>query len=231
MPENDSVSVRIEALAAQLDGWGCTPEEIDEVRRAQGVDLPRSYETFLRVLGRDGGGLVGGTEVCFGEIAQVRRWAIDLLEENRAQHPDEEVFRLPDDAVVISSHQGYVFEFVRTSLGDDPPVEWWSEGSTSLGRSTVGAASIADWLERELVARDRRSEEALRSHRRSIQAMRRRRFQPEMCPTCGGNLQWRGEIVYQAGDPNSGRDRQIAMCAAEGRSFWRWGDEPDTPLR
>lgn len=233
MSEQADPSVsRIEAVAKRLDAWGCSDEEVEAVRRDQGVVLPQSYEAFLRFLGRDGGGLMGGTNVCYGETFGVREAAIALLEENRELHANEEVFWLPADAVVISMHQGYAFEFVRSSLGNDPPVEWWAEGSGVRGRATVGFASIAEWLEAdERSTSSLLSPEQIRSHKLSTQASRRRRFQPESCPSCGGELRWSGRIEYKAGVPDSGRDRQIAFCAAEDRTFWRWGDEPRSSLQ
>lgn len=48
---DDSVIARIERLATQLDAWGCSPDEIDAIRRDQGVELPASYDAFLRFLG------------------------------------------------------------------------------------------------------------------------------------------------------------------------------------
>lgn len=232
-----SATARIERLAKRLDAWGCTPEEIDAIRRDQGVELPASYEAFLRFLGRDGGGLMGGTDVCYGETFGIRHAAITLLDGEREERIEQgesnpEVFRLPDDAVVISMHQGYAFEFVRASLGDDPPVEWWAEGSGSVAHSTVGATSIADWLESNAnETSPYLSPERLRQHRLSSQAMRRRAYRPELCPSCGGPLHWSGQLKFKAGDPDSGRDRSLAYCAAEGVTMWRWADEPGTPLR
>lgn len=201
------------------------------MRRDQGVPLPRSYELFLSLLGRDGGGLMGGTNVCYGEIAGIRRSAITVLHAYRAGRVgQDEVFRLPDDAVVISMHQGYSFEFVRSSLGDDPPVEWWAEGSGVVAQATVGFSSIADWLESDENSTVL-SPEGMLDHRLSTQFERRQDFRPEPCPSCGGLLEWGGLIEYRTGMPDSGRHRAIAVCETEGKSFWRWGNEPDTLLQ
>jgi hypothetical protein len=227
----DPLSSRLEQIAHRLDAWGCSPDEIDRVRRDQGVPLPRSYELFLALLGRDGGGLMGGTSVCYREIAGIRREALAILDDYRDDRVgQEEVFRLPDDAVVISMHQGYAFELVRSSLGDDPPVEWWAEGSGTPAHATVGFASIADWLEAHEHS-TALSPERMRDHRLSSQTSRRRAFRPEPCPSCGGELQWGGRIEYRTGMPDSGRHRSIAVCATEGKSFWRWGNEPNTPMQ
>lgn len=227
----DPLTSRLEQIARRLDAWGCTPEEIERVRRDQGVHLPRSYELFLALLGRDGGGLMGGTNVCYREIAGIRREAIAILDDIRADRVGRvEVFRLPDDAVVISMHQGYAFEFVRSSLGDDPPVEWWAEGSGTPAHSTVGFSSIADWLEAHENSTVL-SPGRMLDHRLSTQFERRQDFRPEPCPSCGGELDWGGRIEYRTGMPDSGRHRLIALCATEGKSFWRWGNEPDTSLQ
>jgi hypothetical protein len=76
-----------------------------------------------------------------------REDALDVLDRYREWKTDCDVFRLPDDAIVISTHQGYVILFLRTSLGDDPPVELWLEGSDHPERTKVIYASVAEWLE------------------------------------------------------------------------------------
>ena len=221
---------RIEQLARELDAWGCTPDEIAVVRHDQGLALPRSYETFLRHLGRDGGGLFGGTAVCYPEIVGLRRAAVQVLDEYRQWKTGCEVFVLPEDAVVISMHQGYAFQFVRASLGDDPPVEWWAEGTQHPEQPSIDAASIAEWLEAEASSSVLPPEQR-RSHRLATQAGRRRSFERERCPSCGGELVWGALVYFAAGDPNSGREQARALCQGEGRSYWRWADESRTPLR
>jgi SMI1 / KNR4 family (SUKH-1) len=143
-------SPRIEAIAKRLGALGCSQEQIDEVQRDQGLRLPRSYEAFLRFLGRDAFRSVQnfvGSDVGYPDALGMRAAAIDILDRYEDWKPDVEVFRLPDDAVIILMHQGYIFLFVRSSLGDDPPVELWQEGTDHPERSKVIYASIADWLE------------------------------------------------------------------------------------
>ena len=141
----------IAALAARLDAIGCTDDEIDRVRVDQGGDLPRSVECFLRWLGRDVGGLFGGSEVGYPHVLGMKDAARQILDAYRADHVG--VFQLPDDAVVISMHQGYAFEFVRCSSGENPPVEWWAEGTTHPRHPGLGHASIAEWLRAEMEKR------------------------------------------------------------------------------
>jgi hypothetical protein len=143
-------SPRIEAIAKRLGALGCSQEQIDEVQRDLGLRLPRSYEAFLRFLGRDASQSVPklvGSGVGYPDAIGLRAEAMDILVRYQDWKPDVEVFRLPDDAVVIMMHQGYIFLFVRSSLGDDPPVELWLEGSAHSERSEIIYASIADWLE------------------------------------------------------------------------------------
>jgi hypothetical protein len=143
----DDPASRVEAIARRLGALGCSQGQIDAVQRDQGLPLSRSYEAFLRFLGRDAGGLFVGTDVTYPEVLGLREAAIDILDRYREWKPDCDVFRLPADAVVIEMHQGYVFLFVRSSLGDDPPVELWMEGSDHPERPKVLFASVADWLE------------------------------------------------------------------------------------
>ena len=57
-------------------------------------------------MGRDGGGLVGGSDLCYRAMLGLRQDAIDLLAEN------DSAFRLTQDAVVFMMHQGY--QWART---------------------------------------------------------------------------------------------------------------------
>ena len=136
--------VELSALAAAVDAVGCTDDEVAQVSADQGRTLPGTYRCFLKVMGRDVGGLFGGALASYPHILGLRAAAIDLLRDNGERNAD--VFALPDDAIVISFHdQGYAFQFIRASLGDDAPVEMWTEGP-AMDRTEVVAASVLDWV-------------------------------------------------------------------------------------
>ena len=80
-----------EEMAVRLDARGCSPEEITSVESDQGIPLPPNYRRFLELMGRDGGGLVGGKRSVLSGDAR------------------------PEDAVVFMMHQGYQFMYLRGS--------------------------------------------------------------------------------------------------------------------
>src|SRR5688572_12766779 len=81
---------------------GCTPEEIDEVRQDQGVEqLPAQYEDFLRVMGRQAGKLLVGTDFFYPQILELGQDGRELLAENDAED------LMAPDCLVIGMHQGY----------------------------------------------------------------------------------------------------------------------------
>ena len=216
----EAVRSELEGMALRLSALGCSDAEIDAVRRDQGVELPWSYECFLRAMGRDVGGLFGGSDINCREVLGLRQAARALLEENQSQ------FTLPDDAVVFCMHQGYQFEFLHGSEGPDPSVWWWTE----VREDTLDApVRIAGSLYEHLRSDERRHVlEA--SHRRSTQAIRRLQFAQETCPECGGVMAWLGVIRFDRSMDNSGRHTMEATCHSCGSRYARWADNPDEPL-
>ncbi len=117
---------------------GCTAQEIAEVVESQGSALPAEYSAFLATMGRAAGDMFAGTDCLYPEVLKLREWAIELLDE------DGEGFRLPDDAIVFSMHQGYTFLYIRTSEGDDPPVYLYREFHSPATRE---CERFSEWLE------------------------------------------------------------------------------------
>jgi SMI1 / KNR4 family (SUKH-1) len=209
------------AMAVRLDSRGCSPEEITNVESDQGIRLPPNYRRFLELMGRDGGGLVGGSDLCCPDMLGLRQNAIDLLAEN------ESVLQLPEDAVVFMMHQGYQFMYLQ---GDDPRVHWWTEGSHDSRASKVIADSLFDFLradERSTIL----SPEQRESHRRSTATMRRLRFKSEVCLRCGAPLSWCTQMRWGPSADEPGRERIVGSCAACSSTFFRWADSPADQLR
>jgi hypothetical protein len=78
---------------------GCSEEEIEEIRIAQGVDfLPNIYRQFLAIVGRADGHLFRGTDVCYPEVLENKGTAASLLYVNG--NPSE----MPQNSVVFSVH-------------------------------------------------------------------------------------------------------------------------------
>jgi hypothetical protein len=218
----DDVASRFEQLARRLGASGCSPDEVERVRVDQGVDLPWSYECFLRSMGRDSGGIFAGSELSYPEVLGLRRDAQDLLRENGS------TFTLPPDALVFWMHQGYQFAFMQGSEGPNPTVRPRTEVTDDGDGSQVITETLFAFLEAE----DRRwsSLPSYESNRRSAQAFRMLAFGKDGCPTCGGRLSWSGAMSYSNGDDDSGRVQMEAACLACGKAFWRWADTPQAPL-
>lgn len=215
---------RIEAVAACTDALGCTPDEVARVEADFGRPLPYGIRVFLETMGRDVGGLFGGADIGYPDMLGMRRYAVDLLAENQCRHS------LPDDALVFMMHQGYILWFVRS---EDPRVFGWSEGLDEDDRHEfqVVADSLGEFFHGELdsavLPPDRKE-----SHRRSTQTGRRLRFQNDSCPHCSTPFRtWSTDLAWGPDELNPGRDRIVATCVRCGRTYWRWSDSPDAPLK
>lgn len=213
----------IEELAQRLDALGCIPEEVARVEAVHGQPLPWDLRVFLETMGRDVGGLFVGSDIGYPDLLEMRSYAHDLLVENECRHS------LPDDALVFMMHQGYMMWFVRA---DDPRVFGWSEGQKEDKKHEfqVIAESLSEFLHNErnstVGPKDRKE-----SRRRSTQASRQRRFQPELCPNCSAPFgRWSMDLAFGPGELNPGRERMVGTCEQCGHTYWRWSDSPGAPL-
>jgi SMI1 / KNR4 family (SUKH-1) len=102
---------------------GCTREEIEELQRKFRITLPETYVEWLRIMGRDAGKFLKGSDAFFPALLELREGAEELLAENGTK------FAIPHDAFVFLMHQGYQFLFFRTAQNDpDPQVSHYLEG-------------------------------------------------------------------------------------------------------
>jgi hypothetical protein len=206
-------------LADRLGAHGCSAEEVDQVAAGQGVELPGSYRAFLVAMGRDAGGLFGGSDVVWHEALDLRKSAIELLRESG--NP----FSLPPKAAVVWMHQGYQFAFLDGEEGHDPQVQHWAE-SDQAHWPTVTAPSLLQWLDDQLPVEESPDQ---RRYREACKALRMLRYDAEPCPACAASLSWHMTTSY-TGRPDDGRAAFIAMCPACGSRFWRWADLATTEL-
>jgi len=96
---------------------GCTPNEILEIEASQDVKLPSSYKEFLSKMGKRAGYLSVGTTIFYPGILRLKIFMTELLEEY-----DSVAFRLPPNAFVFKSHQGYMYSYFICNSTDDPIV-------------------------------------------------------------------------------------------------------------
>jgi hypothetical protein len=110
--------------ADEIEGF--SPEEIDDVKNRLGLRLPDSCREFLLVMGHRFGRISNREGLFLRDVQQLinlQSFATELFEESAT------TFRLPDDALVISQHDGYQFIYLRTAQGDDSPAFLYMEGS------------------------------------------------------------------------------------------------------
>ena len=98
---------------------GCTPDEIKEIQRRQGVDcLPECYAYLLSSMGKQGMGYVLGGAAEYADLLAAKREFVH----NLTDYFDEEI-GLPDDIFVPLVHRGGFVYFFRTkNCSDDVPV-------------------------------------------------------------------------------------------------------------
>jgi len=119
----------------------CNKQEIEELERNFGL-LPKAYKNFLEIAGKGAGQLFVGTNIFYEKYTVVPKQGVtaaqnsieklqataDFILQNSGFTTLEEKRRiLPENALVICTHQGYLFDFIQlhpshNELRDDPPV-------------------------------------------------------------------------------------------------------------
>lgn len=129
----------IQSGLAEIDTTiGCSEQEIASVEEAFSLSLPKEYRDFLRMMGREAGKFLVGTDYSFPTLLEFREDAERLLIENHAD------FGLSLTNFVFMFHQGYTFLFFDCKNGsDDPPVFLYTESEAAVRQ--VGE-SFSEWL-------------------------------------------------------------------------------------
>lgn len=124
---------------------GCIDEEIEALRRAQGVSrLPAPYEQFLRACGREAGSFQHGTVALYPLVAEGKESMLETLED--AGNP----FQLPERSFVFTDHQGYHFWYFD-DVDAEPAAVWeWLEGQ----EPQPFFRTFEDWLAAEAAYHD-----------------------------------------------------------------------------
>jgi hypothetical protein len=121
------------------DFEGLGDERIDELESDLGVRFPGCVRRFLAISGARLGKLQAGSDYEFGA------WA--LINEAGRETFEEEGVPLPDDGLIIFSHQGYDYLFLRTGSGvADPPVYRYVEGEKAATQRFQGFSEYVEWL-------------------------------------------------------------------------------------
>jgi hypothetical protein len=120
--EDVALLLRERGVAGESDLCGCSLSELEAVEEKLGKPIPLAYRNFLKIMGRGAGRLFLGTNAFFPGILELTEIAAEIVSE------DPSHIKLPEDALVLTMHQGYEFMFMRKSEGDDPPVYHYLEG-------------------------------------------------------------------------------------------------------
>jgi len=110
-------------LASISEIRGCTLDEVQELERLEGVQLPQAYKDYLLKMGKGAGRFLEGTDAFYRHLPRLRKWAQESLSESNSS------FKLTKSFFVFASHQGYEFLLLELRENDqDPPVWICHEG-------------------------------------------------------------------------------------------------------
>lgn len=127
-----------------MPAWeGCTDADISVILQAHGLShMPHVYEDWLRQYGRG-----PGRDPIFhkqGGIAYMPEVFENSAEARAIVAGMPTSYELPPGALVVSTWQGYMFEFVMTDDGDDPPLLVYIEGEDVAQRQE--SRPLSNWL-------------------------------------------------------------------------------------
>lgn len=138
---------------------GCTEEQITNLELKLNVNLPEAYKEFLRWFGVKGGQIMRGSDFYYryliGEAyedyieegiyqndASLLKFAKELLIEHGF---DGEA--LLENTVVIMSHQGTAYQYMKLDEGENPKVYMFAEqGEWLKNGPMVWADSFSDYM-------------------------------------------------------------------------------------
>jgi len=100
-------------LATSEELQGCSEKEIEQLEKHIDAKLPQSYREFLALMGHNAGIFRRGTDYLYKDLFNLTGDTKEILMDGP--------FKLPDDAFVFSSHQGYIFVYFRLSDGEVAP--------------------------------------------------------------------------------------------------------------
>ena len=130
-------------LASEKNLEGCNPNMIDEIMLRQGVEfLPRIYKEFLEEMGGNAGQLFLGSDYDCYAVYNLKASHIEDIKRLDLS------FRIPEDAFIFLSHQGYVFYYFHTADKDEnPPVFMQHENDDA---SVKVAESLSQFFEESI---------------------------------------------------------------------------------
>lgn len=117
---------------------GCSDKEIEEIMNSQGVTrLPHLYVQFMKLLGKKDAELFVGQDILYDEALELKHYLHEELEHHKT------TWRLPDDAFVFWTGQGYSYLYFQVNDSDDPPVYQYLSGNE---HSSLVCDTFSQWL-------------------------------------------------------------------------------------
>ncbi|MEU0539581.1 SMI1/KNR4 family protein [Nocardia sp. NPDC005978] len=120
----DTPQELIDSHRARLTTFGgCGESELEAVELRIGARFPEIFREYLLRMGEHCGDLFRGSDRAgISGFDRLREDAREIVEDAGG------AWRLPPDAAVILTHQGYTFDYLRATGGFDGPVLRWSDG-------------------------------------------------------------------------------------------------------
>ncbi len=114
--------------AGVIDGSsvkGCDDNDIKALEDYYTLKLPDNYKKFLKILGKNSGGFLDGSDFIYQKLFKLKEHAVDLLKENKAD------YILEKEDFVFISHQGYQFLFFKCDEKDNS-IYYYEDGEVSI---------------------------------------------------------------------------------------------------
>ncbi|WP_157392378.1 SMI1/KNR4 family protein [Nocardia terrae] len=140
----DTPQELIDEHRARLTAFnGCSDAEIEAVEAQIGGRFPAVFRQYLLQMGEECGGLFRGSDRAgIRGFDRLRADAREIVDEVGAG------WRLPTDAAIVLTHQGYMFDYVRAVGGFDTPVMRWTDGKPN--EDTQVAITFAHYVDAHL---------------------------------------------------------------------------------
>jgi hypothetical protein len=100
----------------------CTEEEVLLLEQQLHLSLPTAYKEFLLTMGKGSADFLVGSEFLYQDLPGLQEVAREMLVEDAFPQA------FPEDGFVFFMHQGYQFNFFRTSEEANPPIYRYYEG-------------------------------------------------------------------------------------------------------
>jgi hypothetical protein len=111
-----------------VEGSGCDEWRVQDLEAALNVRFPAAYRAFLQLAGQGFRPFEGSHYAVEHDLAELQRIGRRIL-----KHSGQ---RVPDDAFVFLTHQGFVALFFLLDDGPDPAVFEFVEGWPAIKQSS-----------------------------------------------------------------------------------------------